>query len=60
MKITMSEGLALTEEIITLANSYNWYTAYIDSYSDRVRAEEWNIEIELKLDELGVINFENN
>ena len=56
----MAEGLEVTEEIVTLANSYNWYTAYIDSYSDRVKAEEQNIEIELKLDELGVINFENN
>jgi hypothetical protein len=60
MKITMVEGLEVTEEVLALANSYNWFTAYIDSYSDRVRAEEQNIEIELKLEELGVINFENN
>jgi hypothetical protein len=58
MKITMAAGLEVTQEIESLAKSYNWYTSYINSHSDRVRAEEKNIEIELKLDELGVVNFE--
>jgi hypothetical protein len=58
MKITMAEGLEVTQEILDVARGYNWFTVYINSYSDRVNAERKNLEIENKLDELGVINFE--
>lgn len=58
MKITMAEGLEVTQEILDVARGYNWSTVYINSYSDRVNAERKNLEIENELDELGVINFE--
>lgn len=54
----MAEGLEVTQEILDIAKRYNWYTAYINSYSDMKAAEEKNIEIEDKLNELGVVNFE--
>jgi len=58
MNITMAEGLEVTQEILDIAKRYNWYTAYINSYSDMKAAEEKNLEIENKLNELGVVNFE--
>jgi len=57
MKITMTEGLEVTQEILDIAKRYNWYTAYIDSYSDMKAAEKKNLEIKYKLNELGVVNF---
>lgn len=54
----MAEGLEVTQEVLDIAKRYNWYTAYIDSYSDMKVAEEKNKEIKSQLFELGVINFE--
>lgn len=58
MKIAMAEGLEVTQEVESLAKQYNWFSRYIDDYCDRRLTEEHNLEIENKLNELGVINFE--
>ena len=54
MKIEMKQGFEITEEIQKIASGYDFYTCYIDSYTQMNQAEERNEAIMSKLRELGV------
>ena len=53
----MKEGYEITEEILQIAKGYNFYSCYIDSYTQMKAAEDKNREIMQKLKELGVLNL---
>ena len=55
--IQLEEGKEITEEIENLIRSYDFYSAYIDDYTQYMQAERRNDEIRRKLKNLGVINF---
>ena len=54
MKIEMNEGFEITEEIIKIANGYDFYTSYIDNYGQMMEAKEKNTKIMITLNNLGV------
>lgn len=54
MKIEMKPGFEITEEIQKIASGYDFYTCYIDNYTQMKQAEEKNEAIMSKLIELGV------
>lgn len=54
MKIEMNEGFEITEEIKLIANGYDFYTCYIDSYVQMKQADERNKNIMVRLNDLGV------
>ena len=59
MKIEMKAGFEITEKIQKIASGYDFYTCYIDSYTQMKEAEERNEIIMSKLRELGVIKLNN-
>ena len=59
MKIEMKTGFEITEEIQQIASSYDFYSCYIDNYTQMKEAEERNEIIMSKLRELGVIKLNN-
>ena len=59
MKIEMKTGFEITEEIQQIASGYDFYSCYIDSYTQMKEAEERNEIIMEKLRELGVIKLNN-
>ena len=59
MKIEMKTGFEITEEIQKIASGYDFYSCYIDSYTQMKEAEERNEIIMEKLRELGVIKLKN-
>lgn len=54
MTIEMKAGFEITEEIQQIALGYDFYTCYIDSYTQMKQAEEKNRSIMDRLNELGV------
>jgi len=59
MEIKMKEGFEITEEIVKIANSYDFYTCYIDSYVQMKQADERNKNIMIRLNDLGVEKLNN-
>ena len=59
MKIEMKPGFEITEEIQQIASGYDFYSCYIDSYTQMKEAEERNEAIMSKLRELGVNKLNN-
>ena len=59
MKIEMKTGFEITEEIQQIASGYDFYSCYIDNYTQMKEAEERNEIIMEKLRELGVIKLNN-
>ena len=59
MKIEMKPGFEITEEIIKIANGYDFYTCYIDSYGQMKQADERNQNIMVRLNDLGVKTLNN-
>ena len=55
-----SETLEVTEEIQSLVNGYDFFTMYIEDYSQMKIADERNSVIEKRLRELGVQAISNN
>ena len=55
----MKTGFEITEEIQQIASGYDFYSCYIDSYTQMKEAEERNEIIMEKLRELGVIKLNN-
>lgn len=60
MKIIMKDGYNVTEEIEKIAKAYNFYTDYINNYSQMLSAKEKNSEIMKELSELGVEKLKEN
>jgi hypothetical protein len=55
MKVIMQEGKGdPTPEIMNIARGYDFYTIYIDDYTQMKRADERNDAIMKQLQELGV------
>ena len=50
----MKPGFDITEEIVKIANSYDFYTSYIDNYGQMMEAKEKNTKIMITLNDLGV------
>lgn len=59
MKIEMKPGFEITEEIKLIANGYDFYTCYIDSYGQMKQADERNQNIMVRLNDLGVKTLNN-
>ena len=59
MKIEMKPGFDITEEIQQIASGYDFYSCYIDNYTQMKQAEEKNEIIMEKLRELGVNKLNN-
>ena len=59
MKIEMKQGFEITEEIQKIASGYDFYSCYIDNYTQMQVAEERNEAIMEKLRELGVNKLNN-
>ena len=59
MKIEMKLGFEITEEIQKIASGYDFYSCYIDNYTQMKQAEEKNEIIMEKLRELGVNKLNN-
>lgn len=59
MEIEMKPGFEITEEIIKIANGYDFYTCYIDSYGQMKQADERNQNIMVRLNDLGVKKLNN-
>ncbi len=59
-KFNLKDGYKLTEEIEKELYNYDFYTNYIDSYTQMKEAEYENDRIKQRLSELGVISFEKN
>lgn len=57
IEIQFSDGSEITEEIRSLLRSYDFYSCYIDDYTQYKNAERRNLEIEIRLNELGVKQF---
>ncbi len=55
----MKEGFEVTEEIKLIANGYDFYTCYIDSYGQMKQADERNTKIMVRLNDLGVEKLNN-
>ncbi len=55
----MKEGFEVTEEIKLIANGYDFYTCYIDSYGQMKQADERNTKIMITLNNLGVEKLNN-
>lgn len=53
----MKPGFEITEEIIKIANGYDFYTSYIDNYGQMMEAKEKNTKIMIMLNDLGVKNL---
>ena len=49
MKIEMKPGFEITEEIQQIASGYDFYSCYIDSYTQMKQAEGRNEAIILKV-----------
>ena len=60
MEIKMKEGYELTEEIKNIASGYDFYTMYIDNYSQMIQAQEDNQVIMNQLKALGVESLKQN
>lgn len=59
MKIEMKQGFEITEEIQKTASGYDFYSCYIDNYTQMKEAQERNEIIMEKLRELGVNKLNN-
>lgn len=59
MKIEMKQGFEITEEIQQIASGYDFYSCYIDNYTQMIKAQERNDIIMEKLRELGVNKLNN-
>ena len=59
MKIEMKPGFEITEEIQEIASGYDFYSCYIDNYTQMKQAESKNEAIMKKLTELGVNKLNN-
>ena len=59
MKIEMKPGFEITEEIQKIASGYDFYSCYIDNYTQMKQAEDRNDIIMEKLRELGVNKLNN-
>ena len=59
MKIEMKQGFEITEQIQQIASGYDFYSCYIDNYTQMKEAEDRNDIIMEKLRELGVNKLNN-
>ena len=59
MKIEMKPGFEITEEIQQIASNYDFYSCYIDNYTQMKQAEDKNEAIMQKLNNLGVNKLNN-
>lgn len=59
MVIRTKDNIPVTDEMKQIARGYNFFTMYIDSYSQMKEAEEKNSIVMEKLTSLGVIDIEN-
>ena len=59
MNIEMKPGFEITEEIQKIASGYDFYSCYIDNYTQMKQSEERNEAIMEKLRELGVNKLNN-
>ena len=59
MNIEMKPGFEITEEIQKIASGYDFYSCYIDNYTQMKQAQERNDIIMEKLTELGVNKLNN-